>query len=274
MSYKIITDTAADISKEYLEKYNIEALPLSVVFGDESYLDGVDIKNDEFFDRLINGNIHPTTSCVSSNAFLESFERNLKEYDEIIYVGVSSVLSATFQSSVIAKQELDTDRITILDSKNVTCSEGLIVLLFAKMYDGVMDKEKLLNSIIDRVNSYYVVDTLTYLKKGGRISSTKATIGNLINMKPIITVKDGKLESLYNARGKKKAYKKVLDSLLVSYPDRQIDYCAFCHSANSDIEDFIKYITENFTIGETFTFEVGSVVGTHSGPGCVGLATL
>ncbi len=274
MSYKIITDSAADIKSEYLEKYNIESVPLSVIFGEEEYFDGLDITNDEFYDRLVNGNVYPTTSCVSAKAFIESFERNLEEYDEIIYIGLSSELSATFQSAVIAKEELNTDRITLFDSRNVTFSEGLIVLLFAQMYDGKQDKAELFNSISSKVKSYYVVDTLTYLKKGGRISSTKAAVGNLINMKPILTVRDGKLDSFFNARGRKKAYKKVLDILKDSYKDGKIEHCAFCYSSESDIENFIKYISDNFEIDNMYISGVGSVVGTHAGPGCVGIAVL
>ncbi len=273
MSYKIITDSAADIKREYLEKYDIEVLPLSVIFGEEEYLDNVSITNKEFFDRLVNGDVYPTTSCVSSIAFLESFEQNLEKYDEIIYIGVSSELSSTFQSAVIAKQELETDRVTLFDSRNVTFSEGLIVLLFAQMYDGICDKDKLFDDIVSKVNSFYIVDTLTYLKKGGRISSTKATIGNLINMKPILTVTDGKLDPFYNARGRKKAYKKVVDSLREIHKDGRIKHCAFFHSAGADIDYFMKYIHENFDVEHTYTSEVGSVVGAHSGPGCIAIAT-
>ncbi len=273
MSYKIITDSAADIKSEYLEKYNIESVPLSVIFGQEEYFDGVGLSNDEFYDRLVNGDIYPTTSCVSTKAFIESFERNLKEYDEIIYIGLSSELSATFQSAVLAKEELNTDRITLFDSKNVTFSEGLIVLLFAQMYDGKTDKEELFSLLLSKVESYYVVDTLTYLKKGGRISSTKSAVGNLINMKPILTVRDGKLVSFFNARGRKKAYKRVLNVLQEKYKDGKIEHCAFCYSGESDIENFIKYISDNFEIENMYISGLGSVVGTHAGPGCVGLAT-
>jgi DegV family protein with EDD domain len=272
---KLITDSVSDLPKNLIEKYKIEIVPLTVHFGDDTYKDGIDIDSQKFFDLLKNSKSLPTTSQVSPGEFINAFEK-YQEYEHIIVITLSSKLSGTYNSALQAKEIIGSDRITIIDSKLVSFSQGLIVLEVAKMIMDGMDYDEIISQThynIDHIDNIYIVDTLEYLQKGGRLSSTEAFVGNLLNIKPILTMSDGLLKSKDKVRGRKKAYKWIKDYIENEYSNTHIKSIGVFHALEPDFKDEVKdLLVEMMNVEEIYESEVGSVVGTHSGPGCVAVA--
>lgn len=191
---KIITDSTADLPKEIYEKYDIEVLPLLINFGEESYLDGVEINTNEVFERIRNENILPTTAQVTPNRFVEIYKKYLAEGYKIISIHMSSVMSGTYQSACIAKEMLESQDIIVVDSQNVTAALGILVLKAVKLIEkgyNISEVEEKLNSIRNKVKLSVYFDSLEYLVRGGRISKTAGMVGGMLGIKLILEIKDG-----------------------------------------------------------------------------------
>lgn len=264
MSVKIITDSTADISVEEAQKAGVQIVPLTVHFGDEQYVDKFTITNEEFYEKL-NGDVMPTTTQVSPQSFLDVYA----EYpdDDIVGIFISQKLSGTYQSAVIAKEECGRDNIYPIDSATVTAGMALLVREAVRLRDeGLSGKEisEKITALTQKVEMMAVFNTMKYLVKGGRISSTKGVLGNLLGIKPIIQVKDGVLEPIGKERGMKKACDFLVERLGGMENLEKSMPIAYAHSFNLQDIAFLKQ-----ALGEGETFEMGSVVGTHAGPGAV-----
>jgi len=275
MKIKIITDSVSDIPKKIQQELNIDVVPLSVNFGNNSYYDDVDLTNKEFFEKLKNANKLPTTSQVSPGEFKNVFEENLKEYNQIICITMSKKMSGTYEAANIAKKLLSTDKITIIDSKAISFGYGLIVIDAARNVQKGLKYNEIIENInynVENLVNLFIVDTLEYLQKGGRLSVTEAIIGNVLKIKPILTIKDGKLTSINKVRGRKKAMNYIFEYLEDSKYDFTNKTIGFFHAEDEKyLESFISEINEKYQIGEILKSEVGSVVGTHAGPGCIAI---
>ncbi|MCK9218071.1 MAG: DegV family protein [Firmicutes bacterium] len=272
---KIITDSTSDIPRNIIEKYDITVLPLTVLFGEEEYKDWVDITPSDFFKRMRETEKLPTTSMVTPNEFSKAYETYLKEYDEIISIHLSSNASGTYNSALLAKEMTNKDKIFVIDTKNYTYGYGQFVVEAAKMASDekssseIIEKLKYFN---ENLKTLFVVDTLEYLKKGGRLSATKATIGTLLNLKPILTVKEGKIIAIDKARGFKKALKRIAEIIQEEGSDLkdQILKVKVGHADNYEhLEIFKNVLEENFGKCQFEEFEVGCVIGVYCGPGTV-----
>ncbi|HOO29138.1 MAG TPA: DegV family protein, partial [Lachnospiraceae bacterium] len=176
---RIITDSTSDISMEKAKELNVDVMALTVSFGEQSYKSGIDITNAEFYKRLVSSSELPKTAQVNPYEFEEKYKEYLDAGDEIISIHISKELSGTYQSAVIAKEALDSDKIAVLDSLNVTSALGLLVIIAAKMRDEGASMQEItdaLHSYIPRLRLFVVLDTLDYVRKGGRISPTIAFI--------------------------------------------------------------------------------------------------
>lgn len=273
MAVKILTDSVSDLPEDLKELYGIEVLPLMVNFGDISYKDGIDLSPEDFFEKLKVSQTMPTTSQVNVGQFVEVFERIVSEGDEALVITLSSKLSGTYSAAVTALNEVGSDRISVLDSQTVSFGEGMLVLKAAEMArEGLLRAEivQQCEGLIQRQDMIIFVDTLTYLHKGGRLSAGEAIIGGLLSIKPILTIKEGALVSLDKVRGRKKSVKWFEQFLQDRASEIDSETLGFFHAADPvHMEEMIDAATGVIQPGRILRSTVGSVVGTHSGPGCV-----
>lgn len=271
---KIITDSTADLPAELAEQYGIEVLPLIVNFEDRSYVDGVEITADQFYEKMRLAKNLPTTSQVPMQTFHEAFTRNLKEYDEIVGIFLSSELSGTYQTGVMVAQEVDPKRIHLMDSGQVTMSLALAVLEAARRNKERMPKDELIaymEAFIPKIRLRAIVGTLENLRKGGRLSATAALIGSALKIKPIIETKDGLVDVLHKARGDKNAFKWLTDTI-----EEEADRSHLMISGHSACEErcveLMDAIERRIGKRPEHQLKLGAVVGTHAGEGCFGVA--
>lgn len=272
---KIITDSTADLSKEIYAKYNIEVLPLLINFGEESYLDGVEINPDKVFERIEKEDILPTTAQVTPNRFIEAYKKYLNEGYKIISIHMSSVMSGTYQSACIAKEMLETDDIVVIDSQNVTAALGMLVLKAAKLrekgYD-IMKMAEELNGVKDKIKLSVYFESLEYLVRGGRISKTAGIVGSMLGIKLILEIKDGLMAVKDKIRGNKKAIKKIISDLEGVSLDPEVPVILIDVN-NIEVKEALKEYLESNHV-DYVECPVGSSVSIHSGPGCCGLVFL
>ncbi|MBC7765477.1 MAG: DegV family protein, partial [Hyphomonadaceae bacterium] len=207
-SIKLITDSTSDIMKAVAEQWGIRVLPLTVHFGDKSYADGVELASTDFFDMLKQSDVFPTTSQISPAAFEQAFREELHTHDTLIVVTLSSKGSGTYQSACIAKEMVLEDTpeadIVLIDSLSFCSGYGMIVVEAAKMLQDGRTKQEIIDHITNscaNLEIYILADTLEYLKKGGRVSNIAALIGGMLNIRPILTVRDGMVASKGKLRG-------------------------------------------------------------------------
>lgn len=272
---KIITDSTADLPKEIYEKYDIEVLPLLINFGEESYLDGVEINTNEVFERIRNENILPTTAQVTPNRFVEIYKKYLAEGYKIISIHMSSLMSGTYQSACIAKEMLESQDIIVVDSQNVTAALGILVLKAVKLIEkgyNISEVEENLNSIRNKVKLSVYFDSLEYLVRGGRISKTAGMVGGMLGIKLILEIKDGIMSVKDKIRGNKKAIKKIISDLENATLDDEVPVILIDVN-NIEVKEALRtYMNDNNV--NFIECQVGSTVCIHSGPGCCGLVFL
>jgi DegV family protein with EDD domain len=273
---KVITDSTSDIPKELVDELGIEIAPLTVNFGQLSYRDGIDLTNSEFFEKLVRATVLPTTSQVSIGEFVNLFNENLETHDEILSIHISSDLSGTYNAAVQAKETIGSDRIHVVDSRLVAFGLGLMVVECAKKLnagESLHDVAFFAENAHNHMRNIFIFDTLEYLLKGGRLSKNEAFLGSLLNIKPVLTIKDGLLKSIEKIRGRKKAVRYALNQIASDYEKQPFDRIAIYQSANSMMmEDILKRLEEEFDFVQIIQAEVGAVVGTHAGPGCAAIS--
>ena len=275
MKTRIIIDSTADLIPEIKKRAHI--VPLTVRFGDVEYIDGVTINNKEFYNKLIESDLLPTTSQATPDAFIKEYEKAKEAGEAAVVITLSSKFSGTYQSAVIAAEEYD--NIYVVDSGSVAMGSGILVeLAFRLLEQGLSAKEiaERLEHEKQKIIIVALVDTLEYLKKGGRVSKTVAFAGTVLNIKPVLSVVDGDIKILGKARGSKMG-----NNLLVTEIEKAggIDFKNPILLGYSGISDalLLKYIEDSRHIWENNLDEVryttlGSVIGTHVGPGAVVVA--
>jgi len=275
MSIKIVTDSTCDLPQNLLEKYNITVVPLSVNFDDNSYLDGIEISNKEFYNKLRNSDKLPTTSQVNPGEFVEVFNKILKKGDEVLGIFLAKEFSGTFPSAKIAKDIIKSNNIHLVDSRGVTGSLAALVIAAADLAERKLSIENIklrLEEYIRNSKSILIIDTLEYLVKGGRISKAQGAVGSVLSLKPVLKIEDGKLQTLAKVRGRKKGIKWIINWIKDNSFDLSDKRVFILDSDDPDFHENIKKsLLENFKIGEVVDIEVGAVVGTHGGPGCGGI---
>jgi DegV family protein with EDD domain len=263
------------MSPEDQQRLNIHTVPLTVHFADASYLDGVELDSHRFFDLLDSSETLPTTSQVSPQTFIDVFKGYLDAGDDVVGIFISSKLSGTYQSACIAEETLASDRLHIIDSRGASVSLSLLLSEAAKYRDAghtAAQIAKYVAALTQKVRALMVLNTLKYVRKGGRISATTAIMGELLNMKPIITLIDGAVQSIGKARGMPAAIQAVLQKVLKELPDKRFGV-AFCHACAPEVlEQAIAYMKEPLKLVDWLTCSIGSVIGTYSGRGVVGFA--
>ena len=263
---KIITDSTLDLPVELIREKNIEVLPLLINFGEESYLDGVEITTKEMIDKINATGILPTTAQVTPNRFEETFKKYLDEGYKIVVLTLSSDMSGTYQSACIAKDMLESDDIVVIDSRNVTSGLGLLVLKACQFRDkglGIKEIEEEILKAIPKVKSSLNFESLENLVRGGRLSKTAGTIGSVLGLRLILEVKDGKMSVKDKVRGSKKALKKLISD----FESVDVDFdspIVLLELLNEDVYEGLKTYFQEKNINY-IDAKVGCTVGIHSG---------
>ena len=263
---KIITDSTLDLPVELIREKNIEVLPLLINFGEESYLDGVEITTKEMIDKINATGILPTTAQVTPNRFEETFKKYLDEGYKIVVLTLSSDMSGTYQSACIAKDMLESDDIVVIDSRNVTSGLGLLVLKACELRDkglGIKEIEEEILKAIPKVKSSLNFESLENLVRGGRLSKTAGTIGSVLGLRLILEVKDGKMSVKDKVRGSKKALKKLISD----FESVDVDFdspIVLLELLNEDVYEGLKTYFQEKNINY-IDAKVGCTVGIHSG---------
>ncbi len=279
MTIRIITDSTCDLPENIVQELGISVIPLKVLFGEEVYRDGIDLTNQEFYGKMAKHKKLPTTSQVNPGEFIEEFKRHIDNGDEVIGIFISAKLSGTFGSAVIAKETMANEsRINIIDSLSASFGLGIQVIEAGRMaLEGKSSQEivQRIEEVKNDVVFYGIIDKLDNLKKGGRLSSTGAFAGSLLGIKPIIDLKEGAVALIAKARGQKKAFKWVLDDVKknnINLNDKTI--CLAHANAPKDAAEFKKEILKEYQPKEIIELQIGAVIGTHTGGGCVGISCL
>lgn len=275
MRTRIIVDSTADLMPEILNRVHV--VPLTVHFGEEELVDGVTIDKKTFYERLVESDVLPSTSQATPEAFMREFEKTKQAGEQAVVITVASKLSGTYQSAVLAAREYE--HIHIVDSSTVAIGSSILVELACKLLDEGMNAKEIAQNLEEEKKKIVIValvDTLEYLKKGGRISKTVAMVGGVLNIKPVLSIIDGEINMLGKARGSKMG-----NNLLIQEIEKAggVDFAKPVLLGYAGLSDtlLLKYIEDSKHIWEGNLDEVrytvvGSVVGTHVGPGAVAVA--
>lgn len=277
MSVRIICDSASDITQEQAKEWGITVLPLKILWDGEEYLDGVTMKTREFFEKLIETDELPTTSQLSPYDYDMAFQEVVDAGDTAVCFTVSSKLSGTYQSANIAKEEFG-DNIIIVDTLNAAVGEQILVKRAIELRDSGKTAQEIADIINEEkkdVRVIALIDTLEYLKKGGRISATTAMAGAVLNIKPVVAIQNGEIGMLGKARGSKNGNNKLMELVKQDGIDFSRPFLLTYAGLNDDLLQ--KYIQDSSYLYDGKTEELGivplgSVIGTHVGPGAIAIA--
>ena len=277
MAVKILIDSASDISQKEAKDLGVEIIPLEVRFGDDEYLDGVTLLPEEFYEKLVESDVLPQTSQIPPYRFEKEFKKLCESGDEVVAITLSSKLSGTYLSAVDAAKKFE-GKVYVVDSLNATIGERLLCqLALRKVKEGKSAAE--IKAILDEekknINLIALVDTLEYLKKGGRISSAVAAVGSLLSIKPVIGVVDGEVKMVGKAMGSKKGNNLLCRLIEEKGIDFDMPYGIVWSGLSSAVME--KYLSDSAHIWKEHTscvptHIIGSTIGTHVGPGAVGVA--
>lgn len=276
MAVKFIIDSASDVLPNECKKLDVIHVPLTVRFGDKEFADAVELNAKKFYKMLTSGKeAHPTTSQITPAAWAEAMERIVANGDTAVVITISSQLSGTYQSACIAAEDFE-GKVFVVDSMTATIGERLLLEYGIRLAKDGLDAATIkarLDEIKGKVRIFARLDTLEYLRKGGRIGSATAVVGTMLNIKPIITVQDGKVENIAKARGPKAADKQLRDLVAKSGGiDFSKPFCAaYSGTEDDNLKTFLSDSREMLCDTEAPIAVVGSVIGAHVGPGAVAI---
>jgi DegV family protein with EDD domain len=265
---KIICDSTGEIPEEIRKQYDITIVPLNVLFGTVSYQDGVNITPAQFYKMLVEGKIHPTTSQPAPGLFAEAYRKLAKETDEILVLTISSGISGTYESAVQARQLVDSNlKIEIIDT-GWTCAGLLLPTLkaarAAEQGMKLAEITKMIKDILPKIRVYMIFDTLEYLRKGGRIGLAKAWLGGILKLNPVLTLKDGVIHPVTQARGRAKAVDMLVD--LIKKTGNPEEVVVEDATTPDELENLVKRISSAIPNAKIIRTKVGPVIGVHAGP--------
>ena len=274
----VITDSTAYLPDALLNAYSITVTPQILIWGEETFRDGVDIMPDDFYKRLETAKIMPTTSQVAIVDMKAAYEKLLESGYDVLGIFISAKLSGTMQSATQGREMLPkaVDRISIVDSNSTAMAMGFQVLAAARAaQDGanLAECKKLAEKAREHTGVYFVVDTLEFLRRGGRIGGAQALLGSALNIKPILELRDGRIESVEKVRTKSKAMERMIELVALHVAGRTPVRLATLHAnAEAAARAALKTAALQLQPIETVFASVSPAIGTHAGPGTVGLA--
>jgi DegV family protein with EDD domain len=268
----VVVDSTADIPEATRTELGIATVPLSINFGSASYRDGIDMTTDEFYQRLVQDDTHPSTSQPSPGAFAEVYEELAREHDGIISIHLGGKLSGTVRSAEQAKELVPNVPINIIDSGSVSMGFGFLGIEAAQMAREGQSLEEIsaqLEAMLPKIRLWAVLDTLKYLERGGRIGRTRAFLGTLLSVKPIIQIKDSEVLPTEQVRTHKKAISRMVELASAEGPYRRL---AVLHSTSQGFaEELADRLGTIHPHSEIVVAQLTGVIGVHGGPGVVGV---
>jgi DegV family protein with EDD domain len=278
MNVKIITDSAADLPKEIIQQYDIDVIPLQVFNGDQTFLDGVSLQPKVLFDDMRQGVTYKTSQPAFGDV-IEVFSRYADSGRSCVYVAFSSELSGTYQTAVMAREQIKEEKpdfdLEIYDSKCASLGFGLVVIEAAKLAQEGKSKEEIVQAVkfhALHMEHIFTVDKLEYLMRGGRVSPVAAFIGGILNIKPLLHVEQGKLIPLEKIRGRKKVFQRMVELMGERGVDLATQTIGISHGDDLESAQQLKeMITEAYGCNTFLLSMIGAAVGAHAGPGTIAL---
>jgi len=270
----ILTDTSATMPKPLMAQHNIHTVSHNIQWGEESYLDSVNLQTAEFYERLAIDPVIPTTAQITMPVFMEAYEKLAQDHDAILVILLSSGISGTIQGAHSAAAEFDKVPVEIIDSQSTTGGLALVVLAAAEaLKNGATLEEAaaVARKVSENLHVYFVVDTLKYLHRGGRIGGASRYLGTMLSIKPILTMA-GTIDAVDRARGKKKALQQLVSIVADKVKDQPVRAAIFHANVPETAVTVLSLCQEAMQIEEVHTFELSPVIGTHVGAGTVGIA--
>ncbi|HET9912984.1 MAG TPA: DegV family protein [Anaerolineales bacterium] len=273
----IVTDSTAYLPEDCLKQYNISVTPLSVVWGEQDYLDGVDILPDEFYNRLANSKVVPTTSQVTPATMHSKFQSLLEQGYDVLGIFISSKISGTVQSAIQAREMIPgaADRIAVVDSQSTTMALGWPVLTAARAAQAgerLGECQKAAENARQNSGVLFIVETLEFLRRGGRIGGAQAFLGTALNIKPVLEMRAGKIEAVEKVRTKQKAMRHVVGLVSERIKGKAPIRLAVTHAnCESDALSLLEAARVELDPVETHCCSLSPVIGTHTGPGTIAL---
>jgi len=271
----IVTDSTAYLPEDLLKEYNIHVLPLKVIWGEESFDDGVDMTPTEFYERLGTSDVMPSTSQVTIGEFAQLFQKLHSEGKEILAILISNGLSGTVASAVKAKEEVPEAKIELVDSKTTIAELALQVLIGARAAQTGASLEECKTAVEntrDKSGVVFAVDTLEFLHRGGRIGGGKRFLGTVLAIKPILTLTDGKVDALEQARTRKKSMARLVEIVAERVEGKNNVRLGVSHAKSLKDAQALLELAQSLNPVETIISEISPVIGTHVGPGTLALA--
>jgi DegV family protein with EDD domain len=276
MTVKVVTDSVADIPPDVVNELDITVIPVLVRFGEEVYRDGIDITTDQFYQKLANSKVMPTTSVPSLDLFARTYARLAEETDEILVVMLSSKLSGLYNAAIQSTGLLESKcRIEIVDSQTVVMAQGFVVIKAARAAREGANLDELLEIVyqnLPRVDMRAAFNTLEYLKRGGRVGKAAALMGSMLKVNPLVTVRDGAVEPAGRARSRAKAMDLLYDfAAEYTYIEELAVEGAACPQ---DVENMVRRLGALFPEERIYRSRTTPVIGTHTGPGLLLVAVM
>lgn len=277
-SIRVFTDSTNDLSPELIAAHNIGVIPLYVVFGEQSFQDGITITPEKLY-RLVRetGNL-PKTAAPTPADFYMAFKPVLEQGQDILYIGLSSHISSTIANARLAAQELDESRIKIIDSLNLSSGIGLLVLKACDLIregKSLAETEAIITAAVPKIKTAFTIDTMEFLYKGGRCSALQSIFGTLLSIKPIIQVVNGDMELAQKARKRNNALKTILDNTMADLPQMDLTRIMITHSmGEADARYLRQELIKKTEAKEVLITEAGCVISSHCGENTVGILYL
>ncbi len=277
MAIRIVTDSTADLSAELRAQYDIEMVPLTVHFGPESYLDVVEMDADAFWAKLKSNPHHPKTAQPAPGDFLKVYQKLHADGHEIISIHISGALSGTLSSGHAASQMLPDAKIHLVDTKSVSLGTGLIAIEASRMARAGKSVAEIVawcKHAAERMNVIFTLDSLEFLQKNGRVGKAQALLGGLLGIKPILKIdSEGLIAPADKVRGKSKVVPRTLELMAEAVPAGRRLRAAILHArAPQEAQEWLKAISEQYEVTESYIAEIGPVIATNGGPGTIGVA--
>lgn len=271
----IITDSTSCMPEDLVNQYNISVIPQVLVWGEETFRDGVDITPTEFYQRLAKASVMPSSSQASPAAFITMFQEKLDQGYQVLAILISAKLSGTMDSAIQAKEAIGSEDIAIVDSRSTAMDMGFHILEAARAAGrgaSLAECKAVAEAAQQRSGVLITVETLEFLHRGGRIGGGARFLGTALNIKPILEIVDGRLEAVERVRTRSKAVFRLLELVAErTHGKNDIHMCALHANAEKDAQDFLAQASQNFNLVEKYIADVSPVIGTHVGPGTLGV---
>ncbi len=272
---KIVTDIEAGLTPELMERFDIKTMPLWIHFGEESYQEGVNLTRDEFYERLTTTSAFPKTSQASVGQFIELYRPLVEAGHEILSIHISSGLSGTYQSALGAAQQLPEAKISVVDSRLATIAQSMLVWRAAEWVENGLSREEIvtrLQPMIKHMRVFFLVDTLEYLRRGGRIGGAAALLGTLLQVKPILILQEGLIDTYDKERTRKRALVRLRELVLEVVGGNTGVDLGVVHVLCPDVAEMLaEKLSAGLKPKRVLVDLMGPGVGAHVGPGMVGV---